>query len=130
MAKALDPDVKFRERKRWVFFGLPFTFTVYTIKDNMVTIDQGILNKVENDCYMYKIQDVQHVASFFERIFGLGTIVCFTGDTTHAKLELKHIKHSKEVKNYLLEASEDARMKRRTLNTLNIGAEEIADEME
>lgn len=127
MAKELDKDIKFVERKRWLFLGLPFTFTKYIIKDDMLTMNQGFLRKVENDCYMYKIQDVQHTAGLMERIFGMGSITCFTGDTTHPKLELIHIKHSKDIKNYLLEASEAARMKRRTLNTLNIGAEAAVD---
>lgn len=127
MAKELDKEVKYVERKRWLFLGLPFTFTKYIIKEDILTMDQGFLKKVENDCYMYKIQDVQHTSSLMERMFGMGSIICFTGDTTHPKLELVHIKHSKEIKNYLLEASEAARMKRRTLNTLNIGAEALAD---
>ena len=127
MENEKDPDIAYRERKRWVFFGLPFTFTVYTIKDDMITIDQGFFRKVENDCYMYKVQDVEHTASFAERIFGLGTITCFTGDTTHPKLILQHIKNSKTIKNYILDASEAARMRRRTLNTLNIGAEGLDD---
>lgn len=127
MENEKDPDIAYRERKRWVFFGLPFTFTVYTIKDDMITIDQGFFKKVENDCYMYKVQDVEHTASFAERIFGLGTITCFTGDTTHPKLILQHIKNSKTIKNYILDASEATRMRRRTLNTLNIGAEGLDD---
>lgn len=114
---------EFTERKRWVFFGLPFTFTKYIVKENMLTIDSGFLNKVENDCYMYKVQDVELTSSLMERIFGLGTVVCYTGDTTHPRLELAHIKNAKEVKNFILEASEQARMKRRTLNTLDIGAD-------
>ena len=117
-------NITYKERKRWLFFGLPFTFTKYILRDDMITIDQGFLRKVENDCYMYKVQDVEHTASLTERIFGLGTITCYTGDTTHPKLILLHIKHSKEIKNYILEASEAARMRRRTLNTLNIGAEQ------
>lgn len=40
---------------------------------------------------------------------------------------LEHIKNAKTIKNYILEASENARMKRRTLNTLNIGAEAMDD---
>ena len=127
MAKVQDEDVKFVERKRWAFFGLPFTFTKYIIKDDMITIDQGFLKKVENDCYMYKVQDVELTASLAERMFGMGTITCFTGDTTHPKLILLHIKHSREIKNYILEASEAARMRRRTLNTLDIGTGGMGD---
>lgn len=116
-------ETEYSERKRWVFFGLPFTFTQYSVRENMVTINSGFLNKVENDCYMYKVQDVELVTSLPERMFGLGTVVLYTGDTTHPKLSLEHIRNAKEIKNYILEASEQARMKRRTLNTLDIGAD-------
>ena len=127
MAKETDENIKYRERKRWVFLGLPFTFTVYIIKDDVLTIDQGFFKKIENDCYMYKVQDVEHTQTFFERLVGLGIITCFTGDTTHPKLIIEHVKRSREIKNYILEASEAARMRRRTLNTLNIGTETMDD---
>lgn len=127
MAEETDENIKYRERKRWVFLGLPFTFTVYIIKDDVLTIDQGFFKKIENDCYMYKVQDVEHTQTFFERLVGLGTITCFTGDTTHPKLIIEHVKRSREIKNYILEASEAARMRRRTLNTLNIGTETMDD---
>lgn len=118
---------EFVERKRWLFFGLPFTFTKYIIKENTLTIDSGLLKRVENDCYMYKIQDVELISSLWERIFGLGTVVCYTGDTTHPKLMLVHIKNARAIKDFILEASETARMKRRTLSTLDIGADDIQD---
>lgn len=120
-------NVEFRQRKRWVFFGLPFTFTVYTIKEDMITIERGFFNKRENDCYMYKVQDVEHTATFFERLFGLGTVVCYTGDTTHPQLLLEHIRMSKDIKNFILEASEAARIRRRTVNMLDIGDGTISD---
>lgn len=121
---------EFAERKRWLFLGLPFTFTKYIIKESILTIESGLLRKTENDCYMYKIQDVELVTTLMERIVGIGTVVCYTGDTTHPKLILSHIKNAKAVKDFILEASEQARMKRRTLNTLDIGAEsEDIDEL-
>ena len=119
---------EFVERKRWLFLGLPFTFTKYIIKENVLTIDSGLLRKVENDCYMYKVQDVELVTTLLERIVGIGTVICYTGDTTHPKLILSHIKNAKAIKEFILEASEQARMKRRTLNTLDIGA--MSDDMD
>lgn len=113
------------ERKRWLFFGLPFTFTKYTVNDQVITINSGLFNTTENDCYLYKVQDVELKTSFGERIFGLGTVACYTGDNTHPQLYLEHIKNAREVKNYILRASEEARRKRRTLNTLNIDADDI-----
>ncbi|MBR6665529.1 MAG: PH domain-containing protein [Lachnospiraceae bacterium] len=119
--------IEFVERKRWLFFGLPFTFTKYTIKEDMLTIDQGLFKIVENDCYMYKIQDVQLTTSLIERIFKLGTITCYTGDTTNPNLQLIHIKNSRAIKDFILKKSEEARIKRRTVNMLDIGSGTISD---
>ena len=118
---------EFRERKRWVFLGLPFTFTKYTVKEDMITVNTGLLRTEENDCYMYKVQDVKHTATLLEKMFGLGTVICFTGDTTDPQLQIAHIKNSKAVKDFILQASEEARMKRRTMNMLNIGAGDMED---
>lgn len=115
--------MEYRERKRWGFFALPFTFTVYTIKEDMITINKGFLNKTEDDCYMYKITDVKLKTSFWERIFGTGTIDCYaSSDKTDPSLMLVHIKNAKEIKNFILEESEKARLKRRTVNTMNLSA--------
>ena len=120
-------SVEFVEKKRWLFLGLPFTFTKYVIKEDMITVDTGVFTKVENDCYMYKVQDVEHTASIWERMAGLGTIVCYTGDTTHPKLLIEHIRNSKQIKEFILKESEEARLKRRTVNMLDIGSGEIGD---
>lgn len=130
MAEMKENEAVYRERKRILFFGLPWTFTKYIITEDMVTVDSGFFKTVEDDCYMYKVQDVKLTATLPERMFGLGTITCYTGDVTHQILVLSHVKHAKEIKNYLLKASEDARMKRRTLHTQDIGAdmEDLMDE--
>lgn len=120
-------SVEFVEKKRWLFLGLPFTFTKYMIKEDMITVDTGVFTKVENDCYMYKVQDVEHTASIWERMVGLGTIVCYTGDTTHPKLLIEHIRNSKAIKEFILKESEEARLKRRTVNMLDIGSGEMGD---
>lgn len=119
--------MEFVERKRWVFLGLPFTFTKYTIKEDMITIKKGLLKTQEDDCYMYKVQDVRHTATLAEKMFGLGTVICYTGDTTDSELVLLHIKNSKAIKDFIFQVSEDARMKRRTMNMLNIGAGQMED---
>lgn len=125
--KMKGADMEFKERKRWLFFGLPFTFTTYTVTEEMITIDSGVFKRIEDDCYMYKVVDVKMEASLMERMFRMATIICYTGDTTHPTLKLEHIKNAKAIKAFLLEASETARMKRRTLSTLDIGSGNIAD---
>ena len=113
--------MQFQERKRWLFFGLPFTFTTYRVTEEYITVKSGLLRQKEDDCYMYKIVDTRLVRSLPERFFGLGTVECFGGDTTDPVLHLKHIRHSKEIKNFILAASEEQRTKKKTLQTQNIG---------
>ena len=119
--------MEFRERKRILFFGLPWTFTVYTIKEDILNIQRGLLKTVEDDCYMYKIHDVQLETSLMERLFKLGTVICHTGDTTNPILRIEHVKNARAIKDFILDASEQARIKRRTLKTLDIGSGQMAD---
>lgn len=123
-----EENIVFKERKRIKFFGLPWTFTKYLILEDNVLIQKGFLNREENDCYMYKIQDVTLNESLIQRIFHIGTITCHTGDVTHKTLLIENVKNARQIKEYLLKASEEARLKRRTVNTLNIGAEDALDD--
>ena len=120
----INEEPVYTERKRLLFFGLPWTFTKYTISPSLLTISQGFLSTTEDDCYMYKIQDVKLNKTLIERIFGLATITCYSGDVTHHEIKLEHIKNADEIKAYLLKTSEEARIKRRTLSTIDISAHE------
>lgn len=117
----------FVERKRWLFLGLPFTFTKYTVTEEQITINSGLFTRIENDCYMYKIQDTVLSVSLIQRIFGIATVVCKTSDVTHGQLVLKNIKNAKAIKDFIVECSEEQRMRRRTINTLNIDADVDGD---
>lgn len=123
-----ESEYQYVERKRTKFLALPLYFTKYSIGPEKLNIRKGFLNITEDDAYTYKIQDVRLTCSLMERIFRLGTVICFTGDTTDPKLELKSIKHSKEIKEYLIRASEEARLQRRTRYNVNVSSSD--DDME
>jgi uncharacterized membrane protein YdbT with pleckstrin-like domain len=118
------------ERKRTKFLALPICFTTYTISDEKITITSGFLSITVDDALMYKVQDVKLTRSLMERIFNLGTITCYTGDTTHPELKLLHIKKASEIKDFLLVASEEARRKRRTIHSMDIDNSDIEDIIE
>ena len=121
--KYQDAVPVFTERKRWLLFALPWTFTKYILKDEILTTEKGFFNTVISDCYMYKIVDVQLEKSLLEKIVGLGTVVCYTSDTTDKVMKLMHIKHAAQIKNFILEKSEKMRMKRRTLTTMSLNSD-------
>jgi len=116
--------MEFVEKKRRIFLGLPLTFTKYTITDEMITIRKGFLSIQEDDAYMYKVQDVRLTRTLFERLAGLSTVICYTGDITDETLVISHVRHGADIKNFILEASEEARRKRRTLHSMNIDYED------
>lgn len=117
-----DKQMEFVEKKRVLFFGLPWTFTTYTVGEEVINIKAGLLKTIEDDCYMYKVTDVKLETSLVERIFKLGTVICYTSDVTHQTLKLIHIKNAHAVKDFILEQSEKQRMKRRTLNTQSLNS--------
>ena len=132
MAKILNPEqyqesmsakgeIRYQETQRLLFFGLPWTFTKYELRDNDLTIIKGFLTVRENDCYMYKVSDVEITRTLMQRIFGLSTIICYTSDVTDKTIVMKNIKHGREIKDFLLHASEAARIRRKTVSMQNIG---------
>ena len=128
-SKEAKGELRYRERGRILLFGLPWTFTTYEIRENDFTIIKGFFTVRENDCYMYKISDVEITRTLMQRIVGLSTITLYTSDVTDRTIVMKNIKHGREIKDFLLQASEAARIRRRTVSMQNIGfgADDIHD---
>lgn len=120
---------EYKERKRWLFFGLPFTFTKYTVTEEKLVVNKGFFKLQEDTCYLYKIIDVKLERTLLERMCGTGTIICYTGDVSDKVISLTHIRNSKPINDFILEQSEEMRRKRRTLNTLSLtqGMSDIED---
>ena len=113
-----------RDRKR-IIFGLPWSFTVYALTEDKLLIEKGIFNKIQEEVRLYRIMDLTLNRSLEERIFGLGTIHCCSGDKSTPEFDILRIKDSERVKDLLSEAVENSRKKNR------IGTREfMADEMD
>lgn len=101
------------DKKRWLFFGLPWTFTRYTLTEEKFLVDSGFLSKQQEEIRLYRILDISLKRSFLQRISGLGTIVCQTSDKTSPILEIKNIKNSTNVKELLSDIIEKERINKR-----------------
>ena len=64
-------QMNYKEKKRSMFFGLPWTFTSYTVTEEIITVDTGLFKKEENDCYLYKVIDVRLESTLLERMLSL-----------------------------------------------------------
>lgn len=108
------------DRKRTVF-GLPWSFTRYFLYENKLIIDTGFFSRHEEEIRLYRIMDITLKRSLGERIFGLGTIHCCSGDKTAPEFDIKRIKLSREVKERLSDMVESERQRRR------VGTREFMD---
>lgn len=111
MAVAKD-NIIIKERKRWLFLGLPFTFTTYTLTDKVLIIKTGFLNTTEDEVKLYRIVDMTVRRSLWQRIVGLGSLEVNSKDQSSGNFEIKNIKHVKEFRAYLTEYLERDRSSR------------------
>lgn len=121
-------NILWSDRKRWTFLGLPWTFTKYTCTPEKFIVESGIFSTKEEEIRLYRILDLTLERSFWQRIFGLGTICCDTVDKSSPKLVIKNVKKSREVKELLSEAVEDERLKKRVSSRELMAAEEDDEE--
>ncbi len=113
-------NIVWKDRKR-TLFGLPWSFTRYSLTEEKFIIDKGFFNRVEDEVRLYRILDITLRRSFWERIFGVGTIHCCSGDKSLGDFDILHIKNPKDVKEMLSEMVEKERMERR------VGTREFID---
>lgn len=105
-------NIVWKDRKR-TLFGLPWSFTKYSLSDDRLFISTGFLNTKEDEVRLYRIMDISLNRSLGQRMFGLGTIKCCSADKTLGDFEIKNIKKSKEVKEKLSEMVEDERNRKK-----------------
>ena len=105
-------NVVWQDRKR-TLFGLPWSFTKYSLTEEKLLVETGFLNKKEEEIRLYRIMDVTLKRSFGERIFGLGTIHCCSADRSTPEFDILRIKRSGEIKNMLSHMIEQQRTLKR-----------------
>ncbi len=90
-------DLVWKDRKR-IFFGLPWTFTKYSLSEDRLFINTGFFSVKEDEVRLYRIMDISLERKLWQRMCGLGTIKCCSADKTLGDFEIKNIKNSREVK--------------------------------
>ncbi|MDE6433127.1 MAG: PH domain-containing protein [Lachnospiraceae bacterium] len=102
--------------KKRTLFGLPLSFTKYMLSEERLFIEQGFLNKKEDEVRLYRIMDVSLTRSFGQRLFGLGTIHCCSADKSMGDFDIVSIKNPKDVKEQLSQQIESQRDSKRVSN--------------
>lgn len=115
-------SVIWKDRKR-TLLGLPLSFTRYRLTEEKLIIITGFFSTKEEEIQLYRIMDLTLHRSLLQRIFGVGTIHCCSGDKTTPEFNIKSIKKSRNVKELLSEKIEIQRRKNRIS-----GREVLADD--
>ena len=113
-------NVIWKDRKR-IISGLPWSLTRYRLEQDKFIIDKGFLSRTEDEIRLYRITDLTLKRALWERMFGLGTIHCCSGDKTSPEFDILHIKDVRRVKDMLSDMVEEERAKKR------IGTRELLD---
>ncbi|MDO4616653.1 MAG: PH domain-containing protein [Lachnospiraceae bacterium] len=102
--------------KKRTLFGLPLSFTRYSLTEERFFVETGFLNKKEDEVRLYRIMDVSLTRSLGQRMFGVGTIHCCSADKSMGDFDILSVKNPRDVKEMLSEMVEKERVAKRVSN--------------
>ena len=100
-----------KDRKR--YFGLPISFTKYSLSEDRIFLETGLLTTNLDEILLYRIRDISLRITLWQRIFGVGTVMLVSSDKSTPELELKNIKHPRDVKELIHKQVEEMKLARR-----------------
>ena len=110
------------DRKR--ILGMPITFTKYSLSEDRLFLETGLLTTRLEEILLYRVRDISLSISLGQRIFGVGSVLVQSSDKSLPVLEIKNIKNPRNVKELLHRQVEEMKIQRR----LRVG--EILDDEE
>lgn len=122
MSDKVERDILWKDRKRLLFFGLPWTFTRYSVTKDRFFVSKGLLSVKDDEVRLYRIMDMSLTRSIFQRMFGLGTIMVCSGDKSLGDFVIKNIKQPQQTKELLSDLVEKQRDAKRVINRENMVA--------
>jgi len=109
------------DRKRTIF-GLPLSFTRYYLNEEKFMCSSGFLSIKEEEIRLYRVTDITHKRSLWNRIFGVGSIHICSADRTTPEFTIKNVKKSSDLRDKLSNLVEEER------NRKNVSAREFFDD--
>lgn len=111
-----------KDRKRR--FGLPLSFTRYSLSEDRLFCETGFLNLKADEVLLYRVRDLELTMTLGQRIFGVGTVCVHSSDKSIPHLDLKNVKDPRMVKELIHKNVEAAKDRRRMRATELLGGED------
>jgi len=99
------------DKKR--ILGLPISFTTYSLSEDRLFIDKGLIKLQSDEILLYRVRDLSVSQTLGQRIFGVGSVIVQSSDKTSPVLEIKNIKNAFNVKEIIHENVEKMKIERR-----------------
>lgn len=106
-------NIQTRWSDRSRIFGLPITFTKYSMSDDRIFCEKGLLNMKFEEILLYRVRDISMKITLGQRIFGVGSILLQISDKTAPVLEIKNVKNPRQVKEMIHQQVEQVKEQRR-----------------
>ena len=116
-------NIQTRWSDRSRIFGLPITFTKYSMSDDRIFCEKGLLNMKFEEILLYRVRDISMKITLGQRIFGVGSILLQSSDKTAPVLEIKNVKNPRQVKEMIHQQVEQVKEQRRMRTMEFVGGE-------
>lgn len=106
-------NILWKSRKH--HFGLPLSFTEYSLSEDRLFLKTGFLNITKDEVMLFRVRDFKVKLKFFDRIFGMGDIEVVSSDVNKPLVVIENVKNPESVKEMLYYAVQT----QRKLNKVN-----------
>ena len=117
--KIFERSIEWEDKKR-TLFGLPLSFTKYTLTHDILYVSNGVLTKREEELRLYKVTDISLARSLSQRMMGLGSILVESSDKSTPMLILENVKNSQAIKDRLSQLVEENKRRAGVVSISNI----------
>lgn len=108
--RGVSTEIIWKDRKHIMWF--PWTFTKYSITNDRLMIEQGLLRTVVDETLLYRIVDITMEQTLLGKLFGTGTL-CITAKVDKTpELHVKNIAKPREVRTLISQLVEESRQRR------------------
>lgn len=99
------------DKKR--ILGLPITFTTYSLSEDRLFVDKGLIKLESEEILLYRIRDLKFTQTLGQRIFGVGSVTIQSSDKTTPVLVIENVKNAFDVKELIHENVEKMKLTRK-----------------
>ena len=85
---------------------------IYEITSERIKVTRGLLTRRTDELELYRVKDTALIEPFLYRLFSAANIFVTTNDASTPQLELRGVKHAKEIREHLRQSIEECRMRK------------------